>query len=147
MTIRPPWVTEARLRAECSGCGDCIQACPEAILVAARAGAPVVDFNKGACTFCRKCAEACPEAVFTPTDKPPWNQVASIGADCLLDKGVACQSCQDACDVEALRFDYGVGPAGAMSVVEDQCTGCGACVSICPTRAIVFRRLPDEVAA
>ena len=145
--VRPPWATEARVKGNCTGCNACIRACPEGILIGARAGAPVVDFNRGACTFCGNCAEACDEDVFLPLENAPWDHVAAIGAGCLLDQGVTCQSCQDGCDTEALRFEYGVGPAGAMAVIADNCTGCGACVALCPTRAISMARASAKVAA
>lgn len=135
---RPPWTDEAAVRNNCTSCGACISACPEKILLVGPAGTPALDFNRGACTFCGACAEACEDAVFRNTDEQPWTLVAGIGDACLLRKGVSCRSCTDMCDERALRFDLRAGPVGAIEVNAASCTGCGACVSTCPTDAITL---------
>ncbi|MEX0346583.1 MAG: ferredoxin-type protein NapF [Rhizobiaceae bacterium] len=134
--LRPPWTTENRVRENCTSCGDCIRDCPESILVSGPAGTPVVDFSLGACTFCSSCAEACGEDVFRNVDTSPWSLKANIGQSCLLNAGISCQSCTDACDDMAIRFDMRAGPVGKVQVLSENCTGCGACVSVCPAKAI-----------
>ena len=134
----PPWTDEARVKRLCTGCGDCIAACPEAILVAGRAGAPVVALNGEACTFCGDCARSCDEGVFAETATRPWTIIADIGATCLLSQGVTCQTCTDACDVDALRFAYLPGSAGEIRLDAEACTGCGACLGVCPVNAITL---------
>jgi ferredoxin-type protein NapF len=52
--------------------------------------------------------------------------------DCLAWRGVICISCESACESRAVRMD----PRGRPGVEEDDCTGCGLCVPVCPTRAI-----------
>ncbi len=136
--LRPPWSDESSVRNGCTSCGACIAACPEGILVAGPARTPVVQFNGGACTFCRECVSACDEPVFKSTDQPAWPYIATIGDTCLQTKGVACQSCTDACDDDALCFDYQSGFSGGITVRTDNCTGCGACIGICPTAAITL---------
>lgn len=135
-TLRPPWTDETRIRDNCTSCGACIKTCPESILVTARAGTPAIELNGGACTFCGDCAAACDEPVFRSTDETPWTIIAAIGSSCLLHQGVTCQSCTDACDVAALSFSFASGPAGAISLDSDLCTGCGACLGVCPVSAI-----------
>lgn len=140
--LRPPWSTEASVRAACTSCGDCVGACPEGILVPGPAGTPVIDFGLGACTFCEGCARACSEAVFDLA-RPPWDLVATLDRSCFLTSGISCRSCTDACDTGALRFDLGARPVGRIAVDADACTGCGACVGICPAGAIsVASRAP-----
>ena len=133
---RPPWTNERRVRTQCSSCGDCIRACPEAILIDGPAGTPKIDFNLGACTFCGACADVCRNGVFTEVGGTPWSLTATIGPDCLLNAGIACRTCTDACDEDALRFDMRGGVAGQVSVKPSLCTGCGACLSTCPVKAI-----------
>lgn len=129
------------MRAACTACGDCIRACPEAILVAGPAGTPVVDFARGACTFCGNCARACPEPVFDRTTAP-WHLEVEIASDCLLNAGVACRSCTDVCDTRALRFDLTAGQVGRIAVASEACTGCGACLPVCPVGALALVETP-----
>lgn len=136
-SVRPPWSSEIRIRASCTSCGDCIAACPQAILLAGPAGTPVIEFALGACTFCQACAESCPEPVFDLVSGP-WSLVATLASSCLLNAGVACRACTDACDEAALHFDHRAGAVGRVSVRDGLCTGCGACLSICPVGAVTL---------
>ncbi len=136
-SVRPPWGSEARIRDACTSCGTCIKSCPEAILRSGPAGTPVVDFSLGACTFCTECAKACPEPVFD-LDSEPWALVADVRSSCLLNAGVSCRICTDACDETALRFDLRGGIVGRIDIDADACTGCGACAGTCPVGAIAF---------
>ena len=134
--LRPPWTNQALVREHCTSCGDCIKACPEGILTSGPAGTPNIDFAAGACTFCGECAASCQEGVFRDTDLPPWTMQAAVGEGCLLNAGISCQSCTDACDETALSFNMRAGSVGRIDVMADRCTACGACVSVCPVRAI-----------
>ena len=136
--LRPPWSTKARIRQNCTSCGDCISACPEGILFRGRAGTPVIRLDTAPCTFCGRCAQACPEQVFAPITDKPWNLAAQVSTSCLLHLGITCQSCTDACDEDALRLDYRSGSVGAMRISHDACTGCGACIGPCPAGAITL---------
>ena len=131
----------------CSACGDCLSACPQTILSADRNGRPELSFQCAECTFCGACADACPEPVFDDPRGAPWLLKASIAGSCLLKSGVTCQSCTDACEAEALRFDMRVRPSGAIRIELDACTGCGACVAVCPVSAITVRDDRHEAAA
>ncbi len=136
---RPPWTDEATIRKYCTSCGDCIDACPESILFSGVAGTPVLSFNSGQCTFCSACAEVCAEPVFRDATEVPWDLTATLGDACLLFSGVSCRSCIDVCDEEALHFELRAGSVGAITVDSNACTGCGACVYICPTAAITLK--------
>lgn len=142
--LRPPWTGEDRIRAACTSCGDCIAVCPEAILLRGPAGTPTLDFARGACTFCGACAAACPEDVFGDTRDAPWTLTAAIGADCLLDAGVSCRSCTDACDSGALVFDLRAGAVGRVRADPARCIGCGACAGVCPAGAIAITEPPRK---
>lgn len=139
---RPPWTTEASVRESCTSCGDCIRACPEAILIPGPAGTPGLDFTRGECTFCADCANACGEDVFFDITEMPWTLTAEIGSACLLTQGVSCRACSDFCETEALRFDLRAGPVGTINVDAAACTGCGACVAACPVGTITVS--PEE---
>jgi ferredoxin-type protein NapF len=137
--LRPPWTDTPALVAGCTSCGDCIQACPEGILLKDSDGRPIVDFNAGACSFCGKCAESCDEHLFEdPTTAIAWDLVVQIEQTCLMKQGVECRSCIDSCDTRALTFDYRIPPAGGLNLEAGLCTGCGGCYSVCPVGAISF---------
>ena len=135
---RPPWaLPERAFREACTGCGRCIEACPESILVAGRARCPSVDFRAGGCTFCGACADACGDgAIVRAGGASPWALVASIGAECLALAGVVCSACADACDRRAIRFRPAIGAAPRPALDALACNGCGACVAPCPASAI-----------
>ncbi len=136
---RPPWATEIAIRKQCTGCGDCIRKCPENILFSAYAGTPALDFNAGECTFCGACAEACNEDVFAPVNQTPWDVIAVIQPGCMLEHGIGCQLCTDSCDQTALRLDLSQRPVGRIVVDTESCSGCGACLPVCPVGAISVR--------
>ena len=137
--VRPPWALPEALFAErCTGCGDCIAACPQNILVAARGGCPAVDFSRGSCDFCGTCADSCPEKLFAGRDAAPWSVKARVGADCLSARGVTCRVCAEWCDARAIRIRLEVGGRAYPEIGDAACTGCGGCVAVCPANAITM---------
>jgi ferredoxin-type protein NapF len=60
----------------------------------------------------------------------------AIADACLARAGVVCQGCGDACPERAIGFPLRRGGPPLPVVEEDRCTGCGACVAICPVGAI-----------
>jgi ferredoxin-type protein NapF len=142
--IRPPWSRLDRFTSLCTRCGACADACPEGILRAGDGGFPEVDFRLGECSFCGACADACPAPVFDRAAARPWDLMATIGAACLSARGVVCRSCQDACQHSAIRFTPSPGGVAHARVETHSCTGCGACVSICPVGAITMRTETGE---
>jgi len=140
--MAPPWTTRKHLAESCTGCGNCVDACPEEIISLGPDGLPVLSFDEAGCTFCRACVMACEEPVFSPFDTQPFPHRISVGANCLSNSGVACQSCADACPSGALDFDLRVRPVGAVVVKPEKCTGCGMCQSVCPVAALEARQDP-----
>lgn len=138
--LLPPWARPLTAFAKaCTRCGECAKKCPPRIINAS-GPFPTVDFARGECTFCGECVRACPEPAF---DHPafeakatPWNLVAAIGEACLARKNVVCRSCGDACETHAIRFRPAPGSVPSPSLDTAACTGCGACVSPCPVKAI-----------
>lgn len=143
--LRPPWALPGHAFTEaCTGCGDCVEACPESVLVRGEGGLPEFDPARGECSFCGDCARACGEGAFGPVDARPWTLVAQVGEACLAARGIVCSSCRDACGESAIRFP----PLQAVPLPQvdaDRCTGCGACVSGCPSTAIRLAPLSLEV--
>lgn len=132
--IRPPGVEEQGLAA-CTGCGACVERCPAAI-VSLVDGLPALDFAAGECTFCGACAESCPEPVFSDGAAGHFDHVAAISASCLPFRGVDCQACRDACPAAAIRFRPVRGGPFVPELDAEACTGCGACIAVCPVGAV-----------
>lgn len=135
---RPPWaLAEPGFIAACTRCCDCVNVCPEHILVLDRDARPTVDFGRGECTFCGKCVEACqPQALRKEADQAPWRLKAHIGNTCIARNNIVCRTCGDVCAVQAIRFRPVVMAAARPEVDAALCTGCGACVAPCPATAI-----------
>ncbi|SEK33136.1 ferredoxin-type protein NapF [Colwellia chukchiensis] len=135
--VRLPWVVEeAVFTAGCSQCGDCISACEENIIIKGDGGFPEVNFSLGECTFCQQCVVACEEPLFHSLETTPWQLEISIAASCITTKQVHCQICQDSCEPEAITFTYRHGSVPQPEISKADCTGCGACVAVCPESAI-----------
>ena len=135
--LRPPW-TEADYAGQCTGCGNCIPVCPEGVLVAGRGGIVKIDPRGDGCTQCGACAEACPENVFD-TRRSAFSWRAAITDKCLTDMGVSCRSCEDSCPELAIRFRPAPGGISRPTIDEQDCTGCMACLPVCPQQAIEVR--------
>lgn len=137
---RPPWaLPEAAFVARCTRCDACVEACPTGVLRHAEGGYPVVDFSRAACSFCARCVEQCtPQALSLAAAAQPWALKAAIGQGCLALHGVECRVCGECCEGSAIRFRLRVGGVALPAVDAEACTGCGACVGPCPTRAIAM---------
>ncbi|WP_107850325.1 ferredoxin-type protein NapF [Oceanimonas marisflavi] len=136
---RLPWAVEGNAFTDaCSRCNRCLEACETRIIVRGDGGFPQVDFRHGECTFCYRCAEACPEPLFRDRSEPAWSLTAHIGEGCLAYRNIECRSCGDVCEPQALRFRLQPGGVALPELARDLCSGCGACVSLCPVSAITM---------
>ncbi|WP_299016000.1 ferredoxin-type protein NapF [uncultured Photobacterium sp.] len=136
---RMPWVIDEDTFTErCTRCNKCVNACETQIIVKGDGGFPTVDFNHGECTFCYACAEACPESLFHPRTETPWELKAEIGQGCLARNHIECRSCGDMCEVQAISFRLQPGGVAQPVLDSEGCTGCGACLSVCPVSAITM---------
>lgn len=144
LPLRPPWAIDESLFIEtCTRCGDCVSQCPSHIIKQARANYPVVDFSSGECTFCHLCVETCkPQALLKSAQKKPWSIKASINKDaCIAFKGVECRSCYDPCEARAIMMPPRLGGISIPIISTDNCSGCGACFSVCPVQAISVQKM------
>ena len=67
--------------------------------------------------------------------------IASIDEQCLANNNVACRSCEDHCDVEAIRFVPQIG-GHYTPFISKECTSCGGCLNVCPVSAISLKPIP-----
>lgn len=139
---RPPWaIPDGAFEDACTRCGDCLKACPPAILVAAAGGYPAVDFSRGECSFCGDCVSACKPRALQRDDAGavPWRLKAVIGDACLARRGVECRVCGEVCGAAAIRFRPSRGGVAQPQFDAACCTGCGGCLAPCPAGAIAMK--------
>lgn len=138
--LRPPWAIERNAFLDtCTGCLDCVAACPEHVIVKGAGGYPEVHFTESECTFCGNCVERCEVDALSLGTSPPWRLQPVIADTCLALNNVVCETCRDACEPRAIRFHYRIGGTPHPEVELENCNGCGACVSACPADAIELR--------
>ena len=135
--LRPPGaIAEDQFTDGCTACGECIEVCPQTIVVRGSGGFPEIDFTRAECTFCGDCIAVCPEGVLRPGVEPPWTVTIRVLDTCLARRQVVCQSCGDVCDAGAIGFRPRLGEVAVPGIDADSCIGCGACVAACPEHAL-----------
>ncbi|AYH42021.1 ferredoxin-type protein NapF [Azoarcus sp. DN11] len=146
--LRPPWaIAGGAFEDACTRCGDCLKACPTAILVAGPGGYPGVDFGHGECSFCGDCVTACKAGALRRSDGlAPWRLAAVIAEACLARRGIECRVCGEACGAAAICFRPSRGGVAQPLFDAERCTGCGACQAPCPAGAIAMKN-PVEMPA
>jgi ferredoxin-type protein NapF len=137
--LRPPYAKDESLfQNRCIECESkaCATSCEEKIIVIASDGLPILNFSKSGCTFCDECAMSCDGGVLKVEDR-----LESINArfiidpkSCVSHHGVICFSCKEPCIDDAILFNGMFNPV----IDDDRCTGCGFCLSLCPTKAIRY---------
>jgi ferredoxin-type protein NapF len=137
LVIRPPYYNESSdFLKECINCeGFCATFCEEHIIIIQEDSTPKLDFSKNGCTYCDECAINCPSSVLSLENKGNIKAIISIDIlTCLSWHNTMCFSCKDPCDDEAIDFLAMFRPQ-----INDNCTSCGFCVSVCPTNAIKIK--------
>lgn len=140
--FRPPGaIAELAFLAKCTRCNDCKTACPHQAIrpagnkVPAAEGRPIIEADVQACLMCEDfpCIAACETGALTAS-VPKVIGTALIKTDLCLagnaDRGgpAVCNDCVEACPIEDAIQTSDRAP----SVIEDVCTGCGVCRSVCP---------------
>ena len=141
--LTPPWASDPEIFGTlCSSCGECVTSCEKNLIIITEDRLPVMDFSNDFCNFCGDCARSCPtDALKYNKEVPPWHIFVSINDNCLMRKKVLCQICQEQCDQEAIVFFQAGQNAQSPEILNDQCNGCGACFSRCPTDAVSFQQI------
>ena len=137
--LYPPWALPVQQFLEvCTHCSECINHCPENIIVKGDGGFPEIDFQKGECTFCGECVDVCDSGALLKhnSKQQPWRITAHIKDTCLTFHNVTCSRCADECESRSIKLNYSVHGISTPEVNNDNCTGCGACVGVCPVSAI-----------
>jgi ferredoxin-type protein NapF len=147
--IRPPAsLKPGRMAMICTRCGSCIKTCPTKILtldtrLTAEFLTPAVVFDRGYCIeTCNRCSVVCPSGaitLFETAAKPEIRMgLAEVRtSDCLLTLQKECDRCKAVCPYKAVEIAI-PGKSGLMIplISDEKCTGCGACMVICPVKCI-----------
>jgi len=146
--LRPPYSTgESSFWSECVGCENkpCVTSCDEQIITIESKGTPILNFTRSGCTFCEACAVACAEGGGGVLNLVNRENATSINArftislgGCVAHQGVICFACKEPCIEGAILFNGLFNPV----IDTDRCTGCGFCLSRCPTHAISYTPTP-----
>jgi ferredoxin-type protein NapG len=133
--LRPPGAVEEEMFLErCTGCSDCVEACPhDAIQKLSSNDTPVIFPEESPCQLCDDlpCIVACETEALLPL--PDGSQV-NMGVAKVLPKmctaGNGCNACVSKCPTGAISMDFGLF---RISVNDTLCVGCGVCQYICRT--------------
>ncbi|MCK6263905.1 ferredoxin-type protein NapF [Vibrio sp. ZSDE26] len=143
--LRLPWLkSSSNFVNDCTRCGKCIENCENKIIIKGEGGFPTLDFSIDECTFCYQCAEVCPEPLFESQNSEPWRAEIVINDKCLAFKNIECRSCSEVCESRVIQFKPELGKVAQPKLNLDECNGCGACVSVCPTSSINVRNVDNN---
>lgn len=139
--IRPPGVsTEEDFLTKCHRCGDCIKACPYSALYSVfnansfDNGTPALRVGSSFCRFCQDfpCIAACKTSALSKNGRCDRIGLAkSLPTLCLRIDGNECEACATICNRTFAAITYS-GTNSPPQIDADKCSGCGACLSVCP---------------
>jgi ferredoxin-type protein NapF len=142
IVLRPPGalIEEAFLTA-CNRCGQCVSVCPTKVIVFAgvEAGLAGIGTPRFApvynhCTLCGACDRICPTGALAlvPLQEMRMGTAIIDKRKCFgwIEGGGLCFL--DICPSKAVYFDS----VHRAYINEQKCTGCGACVVVCPAMAV-----------
>jgi ferredoxin len=155
--IRPPGAADMNFNALCSRCGNCMKACPYALIVPDLGVTgidglftPVLKFrsqNSAQEQFCFQnctaCTQVCPSGAirFMKTEEKQQTAIGLARIDkkaCIAwEKGEYCVVCQEFCPYQAI-IEEDHKKVKCPTVDEQKCRGCGACESQCPALPVAI---------
>ena len=137
--------------ARCTACQLCVAECPNGVLRASadfdRFMQPEMSYERGYCRpECTRCSELCPSGAIrriTREEKTEYHiGLAAVDRSlCVVENGgISCGNCARHCPSGAILMVPvdASDPEGLCRpvVMEDLCTGCGACENLCPVRPL-----------
>lgn len=149
--IRPPFsLPDPKLNIVCARCGNCSAVCPTRIISPSpdirdieSFLTPSVDFTESYCLpECKLCGDVCPSGAikrFSLDDKKHHIMARAVinVDDCLLQQLKECDLCRYHCKYDAIEIARtSPDQIKLPRVIENKCTGCGACKIICPVQVI-----------
>ena len=149
--IRPPFsLPDPKLNIVCARCGNCSAVCPTRIISPSpdirdieSFLTPSVDFTESYCLpECKLCGDVCPSGAikrFSLDDKKDHIMARAVinVDDCLLQQLKECDLCRYHCKYDAIEIARTGNDQNKLPrVIDDKCTGCGACKIVCPVQVI-----------
>lgn len=132
---RPPFAAkESLFLAVCSGCGECVKACPYG-LIELQDHYPVLDLQFSACDFCGECAKVCTTHSLHPAFKADTGLRPRFLSSCLPQQGQTCHTCEQSCPTQAISFNE---ETATLDIDIHRCNGCGECKISCFMQAVVL---------
>jgi ferredoxin-type protein NapG len=138
--LRPPGAVQPdeAFAAACTGCGDCVSACPKSSLVmiehTGERSIPVINPSAVPCYLCDDlpCIRACEDGALIDPGGPERVRLGLARVDprrCVTFKGETCRHCYIACPYP----DRAIMLIGTRPLIgSGACTGCGLCERACP---------------
>lgn len=141
MLIRPPGaLLESKFTKLCSRCGECIKACPyialQPVINASEfdRGTPCLRVGTSYCRFCADfpCINACQTGALILKEGPrKIGTAVPQRSKCLRVQDVGCDACKKICDKTFKAISF-AGKNQEPAIDKNVCSGCGACLVVCP---------------
>lgn len=128
---RPPTALEEKEFIQaCTGCGECVSACPTAIIIVKNQLAEL-DLELSFCSHCHQCSDVCPTTALSHSESDCCVR-PTITSNCNPQTAFYCAECQHSCPVNAITVHKNKKP----NIELELCNGCNSCQYHCPISAI-----------